>query len=182
MRFTLYYRGRLKANGRPKEKQALRRCFHVQLRNLWDNLPLSSLAPELHKPVSESIVTKEIQNWKFSSIVNENLRTYAELDIIMLRPGSRRVTASGGDIDNRLKTLLDALSIPNEPGQIPGNDCPATDETPLHCLLEDDARIEGLSVSADQLLDSTDPSEVVLIIRVNISGTSATRGNLSLIT
>ena len=181
MRFTLYYRGRLKANGDLKHKQALRRYFHRQLDNLWNTLPLSHLAPELDKPSTSSIVTKEIGNWKFSSIVNTKLHTLAELDIIMLRPGSKRVIAQGGDIDNRLKTLLDALSIPIGPEQIPSKDTQTGDETPLHCLLEDDGLIVGVSVSADQLLDCKDTSEVVLLVRVSISGTVATRGNLSLI-
>ncbi|MBI5677496.1 MAG: hypothetical protein HZC52_03175 [Planctomycetes bacterium] len=46
MEFTLYYRGYLKANSRPKEKQELRRYFHAQLKRLWHQIPLK----ERHEP------------------------------------------------------------------------------------------------------------------------------------
>ena len=40
MKFTLHYRGPLKPNGNPDHKQALRRSFHAQLRDLWGRNPL----------------------------------------------------------------------------------------------------------------------------------------------
>jgi hypothetical protein len=93
----------------------------------------------------------------------------AELDILFLRPqrpGS--IISSGGDIDNRLKTLLDGLRIPL-PGEIGSTDAPAEGEDPLYCLLEDDVLVTRLAVTTDQLLDSPDrPGEVLLVIHVLI--------------
>ena len=41
MEFTLYHRGPLKANGRPKDKHKLRQYFHRQLTELWNLPPLN---------------------------------------------------------------------------------------------------------------------------------------------
>ena len=40
MEFTLYYCGDLKANRGAKDKHRLRRHFHKQLKELWDQPPL----------------------------------------------------------------------------------------------------------------------------------------------
>jgi hypothetical protein len=53
-----------------------------------------------------------------------------------------------GDLDNRLKTLLDALSVPNQDQVIPD---PTIDD-PIHCLLEDDSLVSGLEIETRRLL------------------------------
>ncbi len=55
-----------------------------------------------------------------------------------------------GDIDNRLKTLLDSFTMPDQ-NQTPDGS-PDTGETPFFCLLEDDKLITGLAVKTDRLL------------------------------
>ncbi len=47
MEFTLTYRGPLKANGGPVEKQAIRRAIHQQMRLLWQQSPLIGFTPSL---------------------------------------------------------------------------------------------------------------------------------------
>jgi hypothetical protein len=49
MRFTLHYRGPLRANGSTAHKYELRRHFHTQLKVLWGQKPLTD-QPELLKP------------------------------------------------------------------------------------------------------------------------------------
>jgi len=112
--------------------------------------------------------------------VTKNNHLTADLDITLLRPGSPGVL-SGGDIDNRLKTLFDALTIPNK-DQIPSSDTPDPDASPIHCLLEDDGLITGIRVATDRLLDSAvGRSEVLLVIRVAVSCTRTTLANLDLV-
>ena len=179
MNFRLYYRGKLKANSGPKEKQGLREVFHCQLKDLWGQAPLSDLAKNFLDPKYELSAIKEIKDWKFSSIVNSNNHLVAKLDITFLCPEEPgKLVRQGGDIDNRLKTLLDALSLPQE-NQI-ANKLQIEEQTPLHCLLEDDKLIVGLSVSVDRLLDCQDKSEVVLIIHVDISPIKLTLGNIDI--
>jgi len=78
------------------------------------------------------------------------------LDILFLRrspPGE--IVKHGGDLDNRLKTLFDALRVPDSIGD---NWQPEGSETPLFfCLLKDDALITEVNVSTDMLLE---PAEI----------------------
>jgi hypothetical protein len=80
----------------------------------------------------------------FTSIVHPDFGFRAKLDILMLKPELPGQIITGGDIDNRLKTLFDALTRPRHGQDIPPNWTPAPDEQPLHCLLEDDALISSV--------------------------------------
>jgi hypothetical protein len=99
-------------------------------------------------------------------LITEELRTVAELEIAMLRPEAPgRIITNGGDIDNRLKTLFDALPMPPQPNALPPHVEPGANETPFFCLLEDDKLITSVAVRTDQLLESVaDRSEVDLTI------------------
>ena len=181
MKFRLYYRGQLKPNGSPKHKQTLRQAFHPQLKELWNHQPLNELAKNFLDPNNQelNVLVNPVGGWMFASVINTKHHLVAALDITMLRqedPGS--LIAKGGDIDNRLKTLFDALAIPNA-DQIPNSDVPREDEQPIHCLLEDDRLITGLNVTVDRLLGAeTTPDEVLLIIGVDIAATRGTFKNL----
>lgn len=183
MEFTLYYRGELKANRGSKDKQTLRRQFHVQLKNLWQQLPLSEMHNFLdNTPGSSTSIIKAKRNFNFVPLVNENLNMVAELKITMLRPeppGS--IITQGGDIDNRLKTLFDALKMPSEPTAIPQDDIPSEDENPFFCLLEDDNLITKVQVETDRLLEPYQSlSEVVLLIHVTTKVTRTSYNNIGL--
>ena len=180
MRFRLHYRGPLRSNGKPRDKQALRRKLSPQLKELWNQAPLADQRDEFLNPCYELSVIKKMGDWNFASVVNSRNYLVADLDITMLRPeepGS--VITQGGDIDNRLKTLLDALSIPRR-DQILADDAPGADDDPFHCLLEDDNLITSIRVTVDRLLDSSDKEEVLIVMGVNVSCTRATLENLGL--
>ena len=75
----------------------------------------------------------------------------------------------GGDIDNRLKTLLDSLRMPTMKEELPSNDPPEDNENPFYCLLENDNLITDISISTDRLLEpQASDSHVKLFIRVQI--------------
>ena len=180
MKFRLFYRGSLKSNGKPEDKQALRRAFLPQLRCLWNKSPLVDCKNDYLDPCHTSTVVKTVDEWNFTSIVNSKHHLIAELDVLLLRPeepGS--VITQGGDIDNRLKTLLDALSIP-QANQIPNGDKPGKDEDQFHCLFEDDNLITHVSITVDRLLENSEEGEVVMIITVDVSCTYATLDNIAL--
>lgn len=93
-----------------------------------------------------------------------------------------RIVTQGGDIDNRPKTLLEALKVPNLPNALPQGAVPAAGESPFFCLLEDDNLITGLNVETDRLLDpSAGPNEVVILIHALTRLTVGTVGNLGLV-
>lgn len=202
MEFTLHYRGVLKATGKPAHKHELRCHFHSQLKELWDQLPLSSvrndalnLSPpdsshkqwpndnlkELAEICQFPSLIKPVGTFNFVPLINQRLNMVAELKVTLLRPeppGS--IITQSGDIDNRLKTLFDALKIPEE-NALPAGSHPKSDEDPFHCLLEDDNLITNISVSTDRLLEKIlDKSEVILLIHVLTKVTLSTIVNISL--
>ncbi len=184
MEFTLYYRGELKANGKPAEKHAIRRCFHLQLCDLWNHLPLKSFSERLLRepPPNDLGVFRNRHGYTFAPLVCESLGLVAELNIRMLWPAAPgAIITSGGDIDNRLKTLLDALKYPSEATALPKDAVPRDDESPFFCLLEDDSLITKLSVETDRLLEPVScKAEVVLLVQVRTKQLKTMWGTIGL--
>jgi hypothetical protein len=182
--FSLYYRGDLKSNARPLDKHNIRRQFHVQLKDLWNHLPLGLFAERLLQPSKEGElgILRDRHGYTFAPLVCERLSLVAELNILLLWPAAPgAIITSGGDIDNRMKTLLDALKYPSEPTALPPGTSPAADEKPFYCLLEDDSLITKLSVETDRFLTPvTSSSEVVAIIRVRTKQLKVMIGTIGL--
>lgn len=186
MELTLFYRGALASNGGTAEKQSLRRVFHRQLAEFWKQNPLddyrylwdSSLP--LFKP--ESDIRQKRGSFEFVPLINEYMYLVADLQIHLLRPeppGS--VKAQSGDLDNRMKTLLDALRMPRVPDEIPSNDAAGTDEYPFFCLLEDDALINSFSVVTHRWLEPNSPrKEAILVVSVRTAVTRLMSRNAEL--
>ena len=61
------------------------------------------------------------------------------------KPGG--IIVQSGDIDNRLKTLFDALCLPPQTNQIPKDEGLSINESPMYCLLEDDSLITSIKVN-----------------------------------
>jgi len=186
MEFTLIYQGSLKANGSVEDKQHIRREFHKQLAELWKQEPLSYMRDmdflKDNPPSDSTTIIQNVSSFRFAPLVCTKLYLVAELDIIFLRPESPgRIVTQGGDIDNRLKTLFDALRMPKETKEIPKGDCPKSGEDPFYCLLEDDNFIVKLAVKTDRLLSSScGQSHVNLMIHVQTKALIATYANASL--
>ena len=82
--------------------------------------------------------------------------------------------AQSGDLDNRIKTLFDALKIPREASALPSDAKPDEDQKPFFCLLQDDSLITKFSIEADRLLEPVqDHSEVLALIRVKLDSTKS---------
>jgi hypothetical protein len=178
--FRLSYRGPLVSNGSVEVKQQLRRYFHPQLRTLWHQPPLDehrqSLLNQDGGGASVSLLERQGE-FTFATLVSSKLGLVAELDVLFLRgqrPGD--LLRHGGDIDNRMKTLLDSLRVPRaKQTEIPAGDSPAADEQPFYCLLEDDALVTRLTITTDQLLEPGDPADVLVIVRITVKDTGASR-------
>jgi hypothetical protein len=109
------------------------------------------------------------------------LKLVCELNITLLsqaNPGSIfEQGKDGGDLDNRLKVLLDALSIPQLSQLLDPRGHPATDEDPFFCLLQDDRLVTKVTVASERLLRPPQSGEVAsyveLDIRVNVKASDA---------
>lgn len=184
-KLTLFYQGKLHANGSKKEKHRIRKVFHKQLTEyLKQERLIKWLEKEHGKPDDKgnklpwwNRFKYDIGDFQFVPLINNKMLLIGEIDIFMLRPEyPGNIINQTGDIDNRLKTLFDALQIPKE-DQIK-KEKPEHDEKPFYCLFEDDNLITGISVKTDKLLEPTnDKSFVNLYIQVTIVKTAAVYAN-----
>ena len=169
MRFTLQYQGSLRSNGRPKDKQLIRRALHAQLSALWQLPPLKKLRSTMLDPLQSMrpAVISRVGGFNFAPLVSSKYQMGAKVKVIFLRPGPPgNVLTQGGDIDNRMKTLFDALRMPQTPDELPARDAPGPDEDPFFCVLEDDSLVTEVTVATDVLLAPVAKNEVHLLIQV----------------
>ncbi len=162
--FTLAYSGIIKSSGNRSKrlnKHQIREALHPQLRDLWSKEPYRSFL-ETHRPGN----SHRLSGFEFVPMVTEKDQMFAELDIVLLSAGRKGVV---GDIDGRLKTILDALRKPHSKEELPDNvENPEEGSDPFFCLLEDDALVQSLNVRTDALLGPVEEDESFLMIKVSV--------------
>lgn len=157
MEFRLTYEGPLYAYNvrrdeelsppRAKHIHDIRRVFHRQLKALWNTHPLL-VAYKREGHDKDFQINANGFNWQI--LAPKSLGLICRLEVLMLRTGP-----AGGvlaDIDNRLKTLFDALRWADNPNELAGA-TPQPDEDPFCVLLHDDRLITHLAVTTDLLLE-----------------------------
>lgn len=199
MRFTLVYEGELRSNDRPAPKWEIRKQIHPQLEELWRlNPALQHVLRNRKVPIRDGFTffdrhhSQDIQaplaetsdpnaidlcehikcgGRSFLPVVRDSFALNCSLDILFLRKEEPGRVYQGGDIDNRLKTLFDALAIP-KPEQIVADQ---TITDPIYCLLEDDRLITGFKIDTRRLLSRPGVSEhyVQLVIEVDVRVTQS---------
>lgn len=180
MQFRLVYQGKLPAAGRSatriKEKHAIRKVLHEQLAQLWRCQPILARYLIEDSPNDRSGADRmadkfEMSGFRFLPLIQDYFGSLGcALDILFLRrdqPGD--LIKYGGDIDNRIKVLFDALRMPQESHELDGQK-PGEDENPFFCLLQDDRQITEVNINTDRLLTPQTTGEnindVHLIIHV----------------
>jgi hypothetical protein len=183
MKFRLVYRGALASGSNSShkdQKNRIRRVFHKQLAELWtQHAGLRGLSdptnstPYKHKKVPNfSLPNKTGDMYNFLYLIGDAHGISSSLDILFLRRESAGgLVRWGGDLDNRLKILFDALRAPQENNEVPDGP-PASDENPFFCTLQDDKYIDRVNVTTDRLLspigdsDGEGVHDVLLVIEV----------------
>lgn len=183
LEFKLIYRGRLRAASVP-DKHLLRKEFHKQLKYLWQLQEpfagwMKRTVPAKNTPTRQEMALIDVManqysrcGYRFLPIVTEGRGLSCELDVLFLRrdpPGN--LVKAGGDIDNRIKVLFDALRMPGNCTEV-SNYPVGPDEDPFYVLLEDDSLITKISVTTDRLLlpqaDGEHVNDVHLVIGVRV--------------
>jgi hypothetical protein len=196
MKFTLTYDGELKSNANTAEKWRVRNHLSPQLEELWAVSPIlrqltanryvghaREIITDVHHTISDKfpnpagsgivgridlLTETQLAGRGFMPLIRASLALRCGLKITFLRkeePG--HVRNSQGDLDNRIKTLLDGLSSPLHPEQIPNTE---KSGPMVYTLLEDDSLISGLAIETGRLLTRPQCSrnEVRLIIDVDV--------------
>jgi hypothetical protein len=112
---------------------------------------------------------------QFRPLVRNTYALHCGLKILFLRKEDPGRVYQGGDIDGRMKTLLDALAMPQHKEQV------FSQGDLIYCLMEDDSMISGLGVESERLLGATTESRdyVKLTIEVDVRVKRATIYNHS---
>lgn len=104
----------------------------------------------------------------YRPLIRESLGLTCSLKFLFLRPGEPgKLRDKSGDIDNRIKTFIDALEMPRQKSE--DDDKNGEIDFPL---LEDDKLVRGLEISTGRLLVQTEEKSenvhIVLEVTVNI--------------
>jgi hypothetical protein len=123
LEFRLIYRGPLTPKGDKDDKHHIRRTLHPQIRELWKYPPLNVAYGATGSPVHIAQLDPnfirerhKVNGVEFVPLARKELAFAVTLDILILRPEQvgYSIVLQGGDIDNRLKTLFDALRMPSQ--------------------------------------------------------------------
>jgi hypothetical protein len=174
--FQLSYDGPLHSSqntGRREQKHAIRKRFHPQLAKVWKRLhpqAESDILSRFSAAYGSGPEYIERSSFRFCPIVRTSERLVCELDILFIRRELPGRVITGGDLDNRIKTLFDALRVP-DPQQMTGVQ-PDFGEDPFYCLVEDDALITALAITTAQNLEdassSSEEKHVRLVLKVKL--------------
>ena len=184
MKFRLVYEGEIAP--RPQinatDVHKIRTELDPQLRAVWQFEPLKEQASKWLRPPQED-GTGLFENrgaTTFVPLVSKRRFLQCGLDVVFLRQqAAGQLVSEGGDIDNRVKTLLDALCVP-PPAQA-GLFAEAREPNPMYCLLQDDSLVTKLSVETDRLLrPSAGQFDLVAIIQVDVTASRLTFGNMEI--
>lgn len=180
VRITLVYRGPLPAcqndNRKSDHKHRIRVEFSSQLAWHWQNDPLLAThaggigfplaqVENRHVQIQQDLISKhafycaDTCGYRAVPLITRHNGLTCWLDITLKRrsdPGDLIVNGTdGGDLDNRLKLLLDALRMPLANNEVPASMWGHGEW--LNCLLEDDALISRIAIEAQRL--TTSPAE-----------------------
>jgi hypothetical protein len=112
-------------------------------------------------------------------LVRETYALHCGLEILFLRKEQPGKVYQGGDLDGRIKTIIDSLTMPQHSEQV--TERTSTKADPVYCLMEDDSLVSGVHVESERLL--TDQSHakdyVKLVIEVDVRVRQATIYNQS---
>lgn len=185
MEFRLIFRGHLPSERRAgvEVKHAIRRQIHPQLRVLWQQHPAlrGSFDPKHNFPSKtgksriEDLADEYTRcGFRFVPLIKREGFACALNILILLRQGPFGVI-DRGDLDNRIKTLIDGLRMPEQTSEV-GRESPGPDENPFFVLMDNDSAIFEFQVAAERLLIPPEGGEAerdvtaIIGVRVTTSG------------
>lgn len=185
MEFCLHYQGKLKSRDGAAGKHLIRQALHPQIRSLCRSEAFEgAFQPDWDEKrnSSEKPMFIERTGKRYWFLIAEHLATTVDLALTLLVPHeTRRIVHNGGDIDNRIKTLFDALRVPAAGSEIPKSDEFDYGTEGMYCLLQDDKLINRISIRTYQDHLPVEQDHVRCLIEVETKITRALWGNLGFV-
>lgn len=193
---------------RAPQQHRMRQAFHGQLKELWQADPfLRTATLNPGNPNENRLIIQDVGTWpdtaprdqmaevlanlyrrgdyRYVPLVRKEYFLQCSLRILFLRRDTHLTAGDRGDTDNRVKSAIDALSMPANSSQVPFPPDKENGEDPFFVLLDDDKRITHLEVETDRLLlprevwENDESSRARLIISVEIRPYYTTTFNVS---
>jgi hypothetical protein len=176
-KFHLRYTGKLPSNGNIESKEGVRAALAPQLAELWRRAPLTSLTSEQ----AVEYFTNDRNGVPFRYVVARVVNLRCDLDILILHGSNESPEYTTGDVDNRLKTLLDGLRTRSRT-ELAKADAPVDPVTGYaDVLLEDDSLVESLRVRTEHgLAMLADRDAVDIVITVTVTTSAPTYASVTL--
>lgn len=179
MHITLTYKGPVQGNARKQsDVWRLRKSFHKQLYKLSLTNEFEYVEKYANQDTEKSHpnIGIDVANSRYVPFITSKMKTRCSLYVRVFR-GVRQYNPVLGnvDLDNRVKTLIDALRAPQQISETK-----ESDGTVRYVLLEDDSLIDGITVKSGHYLDEEDEGVVLAIITANIHLAHATWANMHL--
>lgn len=155
MEFRLLFRGHLPSEdkARVEDKHEIRKQLHSQLQEVWRSHPVmrGAMKPD-GSGLSEMEKIADRYNrcgFHFLPLIREN-ENACSLNIVILFRHEPYRAYNCGDLDNRIKTLVDGMRMPKQCTELPKGIVPSVDEDPFCVLMDDDKVIYEFQVTTDQ--------------------------------
>lgn len=172
VKFSLIYDGELLSatdkHSRVRNKNEIRFNLARQLRQVYSTADFPRFQLD-HATIPDS--GRMVRGIGFVPLLTRKMNASCNLSINFMRNEKPGQIVHGGDIDNRLKTLFDALRLPEYASEVLSELMPESenkdDPMPLcFCLLEDDSLITDLSVNTATIMTPLPKGHVRLVIAV----------------
>jgi hypothetical protein len=167
-----------------KDKEAvwdIRRAFDSQLSKLWGKEPFGILKDWEDSNFSAGAPNflRKSNGQTFVPFYGRDVGIGVKLEITLLTgmPSQKRVLEAG-DLDNRIKRLIDALRVPKGHGEMSANLVP---DSRWYCLIEDDNVVTEIKANLGTYLASDDASEAFAFIKIRPSALRVTTSNLEML-
>ena len=150
MEFYLSLSCHISTTGHRAQKFILRRFFHEQFKHLRDFHQEHNLnSAHTFNPAN----IKEVGPFCFLPLITCGSGKIVELDVILLShfEPQNRVGYQTGDVDNKLKSILDGLRMAQNKNEIRSEQVQEGEEI-FYTLLEDDALVSRVNIRHERLL------------------------------
>lgn len=180
MDFTLRYEGPLPASGnkgrirdgRLEKLWQMRRSFESQMAKLYERQQIltGDGGPEFRAAANAARQPIKAMGFEFVALVRPSMKLSCTLDIrLSVNHDVPSVLETNGDLDNRVKSIIDTLTVPRNAEEIRAFG-PAPEEQPFACLMENDALVTAFSVECGRYLgDTPDPQHAAMEIDVTVT-------------
>lgn len=173
MQITLKYRGIVPSaqsgggNKKTEHISKMRLCFHEQLKKLWGQPPFQVLKDWLETGFEASApdFTQTVSTVRYLPFFDEKrigIAVGLKITLLSGEPNNAPQLISKGDLDNRIKSIIDALQPPQSNSQ-------SDDEVKLndiYCLMGDDEAVKEIKATTRPFLASQSHNDNFVIIEV----------------